>query len=87
MNVRLKPETETWLREQVARGRFASLDEAIEALVNEDRIAQMELEGADLAWAKPYLAKGLADIAAGRTLAGEDVHAELRARSRRSHDS
>lgn len=70
-----------------SRARFRSLDEAVEALVNEDRMAEAELESADLAWAKPYLAKGLADIEAGRTLAGEEVHAELRARSRRPHES
>jgi Arc/MetJ-type ribon-helix-helix transcriptional regulator len=87
MNLRLKPETETWLKEQVARGRFGSLDEAVETLVNEDRIAQTELDSADLTWAKPYLSKGLADIEAGHTLAGEDVHAELRSRSRRSRES
>lgn len=79
MNIRLKPDTEQWLKEQVELGRFASLEEAVEALVDEDRIAQTELDSADLSWARPYLEKGLADIEAGRIVPAEQVHAEIRA--------
>lgn len=80
MEIDLKPDTEEWLKAQVERGRFGSLDEAVEALVREDRIAQAEIEGADLAWARPYLVKGLADLEAGRTISAEQVHADLRER-------
>jgi antitoxin ParD1/3/4 len=79
MGIELKPETERWLR-QVEASRFASLEDAIEALVQEDRISESALESADLAWAKPYLDKGLADIEAGRTVPADQVHADLRAR-------
>jgi predicted transcriptional regulator len=71
----------------VARGRFASLDEAVEALVREDHVTQSELEGADLGWSKPYVEKGIADIDEGRTVPADDVHAEVRARFVRSGDS
>jgi Arc/MetJ-type ribon-helix-helix transcriptional regulator len=86
MDIDLKPDTEEWLKAQVARGRFGSLDEAVEALVREDQTVQTEIENADLAWAIPYVAKGLADKEAGRTVPAEQVHAALRERftSRRS---
>ena len=84
MVIHLKPDTEQWLRAQVTRGRFCSLEEAVEVLVREDQITQAELEGTDLAWAESHIAKGLADIEAGRTVSAEDVHTELRARFIRS---
>lgn len=80
MNVRLKPHTEEWLKAQVAEGRFASLEEAIEILVREDQAAHDDLDQADLAWARSYLAEGLADVEAGRTMPADEVHAELRTR-------
>ncbi len=86
MIIQLKPDTEAWLEAQVADGRFASVTEAIEALVEEERVAQTALDGADLRWAAPYVATGLADIDAGRAFPGEQVHAELRARFPRSRE-
>ena len=86
MNIRLKPDTEQWLRSQVEQGRFGSVEEAIEALVLDDQIAQDALEQTDLSWAKPYLAKGLADLEAGRTVPAEEVYADLRARFVRTRD-
>ena len=79
MNIRLKPDTEEWLNAQVAEGRFDSVEEAVEALVAEDRLEQERLDSMDLSWAKPYLEEGLADIEAGRTMPAEQVRAELRA--------
>jgi antitoxin ParD1/3/4 len=84
MNIRLKPDIEQWLKSQVERGRFGSLEEAIEALVREDQITQEELEGAELSWAQPYIDKGLADVEAGRTVSAEEVYADLRARFART---
>ena len=86
MNIRLKPDTEEWLKAQVAEGRFNSVEDAVEALVADDR-AQAELDAADLSWAKPYIEEGLADIEAGRTVPAEQVYAELRAKFSRSRDS
>ena len=79
MNIRLKPDTEEWLKSQVAQGRFESVEDAVEALVTEDRLTQAELDATDLSWARPYLEKGLADIEAGRVTPADEVHAELRA--------
>ena len=80
MEIRFKPHTEEWLKAQVAEGRFASLEEAVEILVREDQIAQSALEEADLSWAKPHIEEGLNDADAGRTTPAAEVHAELRAR-------
>lgn len=86
MNIRLKPDTEEWLKAQVAEGRFSSVEDAVEALVADDR-AQAELDATDLSWAKPYIEEGLADLAAGRTIPAEQVYAELRAKFTRSRGS
>jgi predicted transcriptional regulator len=86
MNIRLKPDTEQWLQSQVDQGRFGSVEEAIEALVLDDQLAQRALDDADLSWAKPYLAKGLADLEAGRAIPAEEVYADLRARFVRKRD-
>jgi len=40
MNIRLKPDTEEWLRGQVAEGRFDSVEEAVEVLLGESRLNQ-----------------------------------------------
>lgn len=77
MNIRLKPDTEEWLKAQVAEGRFESVEEAVEALVADDR-AQASDE--DLSWAKPYIEEGLAALAKGDVIPAEQVHAELRAK-------
>jgi predicted transcriptional regulator len=79
MNIRLKPDTEEWLKAQVAEGRFESIEDAVESLVMDDRL-EAKLADEDLSWAKPYIDEGLADLEAGRVYPAEQVHAELRAR-------
>jgi predicted transcriptional regulator len=79
MNIRLKPDTEEWLKSQVAEGRFESIEEAVEMLIVDDRL-QAKLNEADLSWANPYLEEGLAAIEAGELVPAEKVHAEIRAR-------
>jgi len=79
MNIRLKPDTEEWLKAQVAEGRFESLEQAVEILLDESRLDQEALDNTDLSWAQPYIDKGLADLEAGRVYPAEQVHAEIRA--------
>jgi predicted transcriptional regulator len=83
MNIRLKPDTEEWLKAQVAEGRFESIEDAVEALVAEHQITQAELDASDLSWAKPYIDEGLAAIEAGDLVPAEEVHRELLARLKR----
>ncbi len=82
MNIRLKPDTEEWLKAQVAEGRFESIEEAVEIYVAEGRLAQAALDNADLSWAKPYIDEGLAALDAGDVVPAEQVYADLRARFR-----
>ena len=87
MDIRLKPETEEWLKAQVAEGHFVSVEDAVESLVIEHQLTQAQLDSADLSWAKPYIDEGLADIEAGRTVPAEQVYAEFRAKFSRSRGS
>jgi putative addiction module CopG family antidote len=87
MNIRLKPDTEQWLKSQVEQGRFGSVEEAVEALVREDQMTQEALDRTDLSWAQPYIDKGHADSEAGRVIPAEEVYADLRARFGRTRDS
>jgi predicted transcriptional regulator len=80
MNIRLKPDTEEWLKAQVAEGRSESIEQATEIYLDESRPNQEELDSMDLSWAQPYLDKGLADVEAGRVRPAEEVFAELRKR-------
>lgn len=82
MDIPLKPATEAYLKAQVASGRFASIGDAVEALARGDEAMQADLDAADLDWTKPYIDKGLADLDAGRVIAAEAVHDELRRRFR-----
>jgi predicted transcriptional regulator len=79
MNIRLKPDTEEWLKAQVAEGHFESVEQAVETFLDESRRNQEALDNVDLSWAQPYIDKGLADIEAGRVYPAEQVHAEIRA--------
>ena len=76
MNVELKPGIAAIVHAQVASGEFATAADAVAAAVLGIGVD----EPGDAAWAKPYLEKGLADLAAGRTLTADAVHAELRAK-------
>ena len=87
MNIRLKPDTEEWLKAQVAEGRFESVEEVLEILVAEERSSQARLDATDLFWAKPYIDEGLADLEAGHVFPAEQVHAEIRALFSRSKSS
>lgn len=76
MNVALAPELLTWLTTHVARGEFASIDDAIRQLVGE-RIAERMIEEDDLAWAKPYVDAALADVAQGKVLTRTEHEARM----------
>ncbi len=82
MDIPLKPATEAYLKAQVDSGRFASIGDAIEAFARGDEIIQADLDAADLDWTKPYIEKGVADLDAGRVIAANVVHDELRRRFR-----
>ena len=51
MNIVLPPAQQKWLEAQVAKGEFASLEDALQQLIAE----RMAVETDDLAWARPYV--------------------------------
>lgn len=73
MTITLTAEQRTWISELVARGMYPSVEQAALQLIDE-RLAEISVEDAtdDLAWAKPLIDAGLADIEAGRVISLED---------------
>jgi antitoxin ParD1/3/4 len=65
MAITLKPEQEAWLQAHVARGDFASVEEAAQRLIDERIAERTAEEGDDLAWAKPYVDEARAAVARG----------------------
>ena len=73
MNVRLPPDQQKWLEEQVAAGRFGSIDDAVAFAV-----ADLMGSGADdLAWAKPYVDEARAATARGEVAPLDDALADI----------
>jgi antitoxin ParD1/3/4 len=69
------PKQEARLKSRVASGDFASAEEAARQL-HDDRIAELEIEDDDLAWAKPYVDEAIAAAERGEfvTLEGHKAH-------------
>jgi antitoxin ParD1/3/4 len=55
----------------VARGEFASIDDAVNQLVNE-RITERMIEEDDLTWAKPLVDEARAAVARGAVVSREE---------------
>ena len=77
MNVQLSKDHEEWLRQQVAAGRFSSFEEAIAEAIN-----GLKGDDDDLAWAKPLVEEGLAQLNRGEALQANDVFALVEKRLR-----
>ena len=81
MSITLTPQQRDWIAAHVARGEFASVEDAIRQLVNE-RIAEREIEEneAGLAWAKPLVDEGLAALERGDVITLDELEARNAAR-------
>ncbi|HVY13087.1 MAG TPA: hypothetical protein VHB73_05945 [Alphaproteobacteria bacterium] len=64
MQISLSPQQVQWLKAQVAQGGFASMEEAVQHIIDE----RMAVEASDFAWAKPYV-----DEARAAQLRGEVI--------------
>ncbi len=72
MVISLAPEQQAWLDAHVARGNFASVEDAARQLIDE-RIAERAAEEKDdLAWAMPDVNEALADVARGDVLSRDE---------------
>lgn len=58
MNIVLPPAQQKWIEAQIAKGEFASVDDAVQQIIAE----RMALEADDLAWAKPYVDEARAAV-------------------------
>ena len=77
MVISLTPDQHFRLNAYVARGDFASVEEAARRLLDE-RIAERAIEESDdLAWAKPYVDQALDDVANGRVMTREGHDARM----------
>lgn len=76
MTIHLKADHEQWLSQQVAEGRFASVDEAVAQAIEALRL---DAEGDD-DWVRPYLEEAEAAIARGEVTPGDEFMARMRHR-------
>jgi antitoxin ParD1/3/4 len=76
MTITLHPEQESWLKSRVASGDFASVEEAARQLID-DRIAELEIENDDLAWAKPHVEEAIAAVERGEFVTLEEHRAYM----------
>ena len=77
MQISLTKEQEDWLHSQVAEGRYATMEEAIAAAID-----LLQTESDDVAWLKPLVAEGLAELDRGEAVPGHEVFAHIEARLR-----
>jgi Arc/MetJ-type ribon-helix-helix transcriptional regulator len=73
MNVKLPQHERKRLEEQVAAGRFASIDEAVAIAVAD----LMAIAGDYFSWAKPYADEARAAAASGETLSLEEAVGDI----------
>ncbi|ATQ66710.1 MULTISPECIES: hypothetical protein [Methylosinus] len=72
MQITLTADQEAWLRARVARGDFASVEDAVSRLL-EERIAERAIDEDDLSWAKPDVEAGLRALAAGEVISLDEL--------------
>jgi antitoxin ParD1/3/4 len=64
MNIRLPPAQQEWLQQQVAAGRFDSIEDAVAVAVAD----LMAIDSDDLAWAKPLVEEARSAAARGEVV-------------------
>jgi len=79
MTITLNPEQEARIKAFIARGDFTSLEEAASRLIDE-ALAGRALEHDEMAWAKPFIDKALAEVARGEGMSLEEHKARNAAR-------
>jgi antitoxin ParD1/3/4 len=80
MTITLPPEQEARLATRVARGDFASVEEAARQLIDEALVERALEESDDMAWAKPYVDEALAEVERGEEISLEEHKARNAAR-------
>jgi len=73
MTITLTPEQLRWLEQQVAGGRFESVEDAVKLAVS----GLMAIDTDDLAWAKPLVDEARASLARGEGMPAQSVRTEI----------
>lgn len=69
MNIRLPPEQERWLEAQIARGEFASIEDAMRRMIAD----RMAFDADEFAWARPYVDEARTAAARGNVVSLDDA--------------
>jgi len=77
MTITLTPKQQKWLEAEVAAGRFASVEEAVQLAVAE---LMRPIETTDLSWAKSYIDEARASLARGEGVTLEEFNAHVDAK-------
>lgn len=80
MTITLDPEQEARIKTRVARGDFASVEDAARQLIDEALVERALEENDDMAWAKPYVDEALAEVERGEEISLEEHKARNVAR-------
>jgi antitoxin ParD1/3/4 len=78
MTITLHPDQLAWLQQRVAHGDFPSVEAAARQFLGE-RIAELGGGGDEMAWAKPYVEEGLAQLDRGEFVSLEEYKAQNKA--------
>jgi antitoxin ParD1/3/4 len=73
MTITLTPEQLKWIEQQVAGGKFESVEDAVRLAVAE----LMTTETDDLVWAKPLVDEARASLARGKRVSADSLKADL----------
>lgn len=77
MTITLTHEQEVWLEAHVARGEFASIEDAVRQFIDERIAEHVLIESEYLAWAKNYVDEALADLATGAVMTLDEHLAQI----------
>jgi antitoxin ParD1/3/4 len=72
MTITLHPDQEARLKTRVAKGDFASIEEAARQLIEEALVERALAESDDMAWAKPFVDEALAQVERGEVISFEE---------------
>ena len=80
MTITLHPDQEAKLKTRVARGDFASVEEAARRLIDVALVERALEESDDMAWARPHVDEALAEVERGEVITLEEHEARNEAR-------
>ena len=78
MTITLTPEQQAWIDAHVARGAYASTEDAARSLIDAAILDLTLVEADDLAWAKPLVDEALAQVERGEVVSSEQFAADMK---------